>query len=161
MNKVSKGQFLNPNVRKCLFKGAVVECKAARESLTDKKAKAVYNRIFTGKVIKKYRLLKHCKDILPRVSGLKGRKWAGSQSGQNLFRVVESTPDFILKKREAVEKFFLTDDASHFCPGKKDVLTINGEKKTEEVFERHLIGALQKILRKFSGQSWIHDILSL
>ena len=157
MLAITKGQFINKNVKRSLFKGLVVteECKRAKENLKSKRLKTAYSRIFSGKVIKKYRLLSQCKDVLPKISSLKGRKWIVQNKASNALFCTNTTEVHflpakeILKKREAVKNFFVSNDASHFTPGKKDFVTVNGEK----VQKRYLNDTLSALYKAFCSKS--------
>lgn len=148
LNRLSQGQFINPKVRKELFKGLVVqeELKQVKDKIKDShKTKAVWARLMGGKVMKKYRMLNECATILPhKVNSRKGRQWDSFKNNDAL-QVKFRTSETDLKKRESVIKFFESDTASYPTPGKKDFVKVNGVK----VQKRHLNDKMCSLYRKY------------
>ena len=152
MDRVTEGRFVSEKVRKNLLKGFVVtkECKEAKEKLSKvKKGKQAYFRVFSGRIIKKYRHLKLCKDILPMKSAQKGRTWEDTSKKCDILTVTFATPQSVLKKREAVRAFFNSDRASHFAPGKKDFVVVDKQK----VQKRYLNDTMSALYPKFAASS--------
>jgi hypothetical protein len=149
LRKLTEGRFVHSNIKKVLFKGLVLEeeCKSAKNAVkSDLKAKNVYSRLLSGKVIKKYRLLRECKGILfPRVS-VKGRKWIGDNA--SILKVNFKGNSCDIRKKEAVVNYFLSEDASHATPGKKDFVIVNKEKLPK----RYLNGPMNTLYPRFLRQ---------
>lgn len=66
MAKLTEGKFVSPEVKQALFKGLVLEeeCKAAKEKCeSSQKVKKVFHRLLNGNIVKRYKLLKDCRNL--------------------------------------------------------------------------------------------------
>lgn len=150
MRRILHGSTVVSNVRKELFKGIVLEeeLKKAKEVVSDSdKKKAVLYRILSGRVAKKYKLLKQCKNIFPAHISRRGRKW-NHKTGNALTVSYQCNASY-LKKKEAVVNYYLTEDASIHTPGKRDYVIVNREK----VQKRYLTAPMSTLYRKFLSQT--------
>lgn len=129
--KITEGRFVSEKVRKELFAGAILqeEVHAAVQNLGKKYSseKKVFSKLFEGKILKKYRMLKHFQKILP-LKAMKQARTAQVQSSNPFDYILRSSKISTARIKENVELFFLSDIASHETPGKRQFLKINDER---------------------------------
>lgn len=120
-----KGNKVNETVKKRLiFSEALTqELTATFKSLTGQKEKQIFTKIIDGKIVKKYRVLGHAKQFLPKKLFLANAKRIDKFSYE---RLPSNSKAHVLS---VINTFWEDEEHTTVCPGKKDYVKRNGVKK--------------------------------
>lgn len=138
VNKLLNGSpKVPPAVRKKLLFGEVLnkELTSKFQTLKDQKSKQVFSKVIEGRYLKKYRLLKEAKHFYSPTLHRSNKK----RSDRLMFERRSIGTFGTIKK--SVILFYLQDENSRLCPGKKDTITRRGIKK-----QKRYLNNTQKIL---------------
>lgn len=106
------------------------------------RVKQVYGRLFTGKLVRKYKLQQHCQHSL----GFSYRRW--KKAGQSL-DYERNQNSASANRKKTVKQFFLRDDISRLTTGKRNTVTVRKMKKQR----RLLCDSLLNLHRKFLAEN--------
>ncbi|KAG8176379.1 hypothetical protein JTE90_020165 [Oedothorax gibbosus] len=131
-------------VRKNLLFGAALEhqLKQNVRNIKSHKEKQIFSRVIQGRILKKYRLLTKAKSFL---SSKMFKSIKTTSSLLSYDRNKNARKYFIEKK---VTDFYLSDENSTQCPGKKDTVTKKGEKKQQRYLNDTLIELHKQFINK-------------
>lgn len=145
--RLCQGKFLPSNSKDYLLRSLATEkeLENSREAVgPSKNNKTLFSYFFSGKVLKKYRLLGTYQNILPLHSMRKQRKIQGdfTQGHCDPLKLCKRNPALVIEEtKQSVRDFLLSDRASHFTPGKKSFIKVDGEK----VQKKYLNDTLQEL----------------
>lgn len=145
VRKLLRGKTVHPAVRKRLLFGEVVQyqLKSSVQALKSHKVKQVYGTLLGKSCLKKYGILKKCKDLIPR----RLQKWCSKRDKQSLQYLREQSARAKATIKTVTD--FLSDDAnSIMSPGKKEFCYKGEVQKI-----RYLTDSMVSLHEKFLANS--------
>lgn len=117
VNRIARGKKISPDVKKKLLFGEVLSRQLGEtvNKLKSKKVKQVAHRLLNGSIIKRYKMLKNCKNILSLHCLTKYRQDKPLSS----LDVQRSENKRKTTNVQKIRDFFLREDVSSECPDKK------------------------------------------
>lgn len=144
VEKLVKNEKVSPQVKKHLFFGQVL-IKQLKENLQDKQK---YRKVITGvagKIIKKYKMTStKMTSTLRSLLSSKGLRSESNRVGASKNARVK----FETTKRHIIE-FLEKDENSRLCPGKKDTITRNKDKRQKRYLNDSLLNLHKEFCLEF------------
>lgn len=130
IKRLARGKNLNPDIKRRLFFNEVL-CSQIKDSAQAKsdKAKQIFHRMLSGKLIKKYKMMNRLKHIL---SLRRMRKAHTSFAGIPSHEYKRQTKVQRVTNVRKIEQFFLRDDISTACPDAKGFVYKFGTNKIKK-----------------------------
>lgn len=147
VRQVVGSQKVSPDIKKQLFVGFALkkQLESSAKGVVGSKIKSqMMRKVIGNKEIRKYRVQRHLRKILPYNSN----KVLAQHSDSSVY-LRKNREGVRVKQVKAIQNFFMDDSVSKMCPGKKDVVKVGRFTKQRRI----LLDTLTNLHKRYQEET--------